>query len=87
MATGPRGSDLTTSITSTTISKTLLVVLKTFDTFTDPVAWLHSQLASRLLADLDAPSTAILLANLLSYSILGDGRRDYRWTVTVTWTV
>lgn len=87
MTVGLRGSEVTTSITTTTTTQVIRVVMRTFDTFVDPVAYLSSQLASQILVDIGAPSNATLTSvTLLSYTILGDGRREYRWTVVVSWT-
>jgi len=85
--TGPRGSTLTASVTSTLVTQGVLVGLTTFDTLTDPVSYLLTQLKERVLAEISAPSTATLTATLQTSSILGDGQRVYRWSATATWTV
>ena len=87
MATGPRGSELTASITTTTVTQAVRVIMRTFDTFVDPVNYLSTQLVPSIRTEINAPSNAVLASvSLLTHTILGDGRREYRWTVTFTWT-
>ncbi len=84
---GPRGSELTATISSTTTSQIISVVLWTFDTLVDPCNYLVTQLADRIRSEVSAPSSAALACNLVSVSIMSDARREYRWTVTTSWTV
>jgi len=87
MTTGPRGSLLTANVQSETVTQTIFVVYSTFDTLSDPCAYLLSQLSSYVLEEVGAPSSAFLTCSLLTSSILSDARREYRWNVTATWTV
>jgi len=84
---GPRGSELTATVTSTATTQTISVVLRTFDTLTNPCNYLLTQLASRIRAEVGAPSSAVLVCSLVSVSTLSNAQREYRWTVTASWTV
>lgn len=82
----PRGATLTTSVTGTTITKSASVVLETFDSLSDPCAFLQAQLAPQILVEMGAPAGSSLSCSVDSVSILADARRQYRWTVGTTWT-
>jgi hypothetical protein len=87
MPSGPRGSELTASVSSIATVQTISVVLRTFDTLTDPCNYLLTQLSDRIRAEVSAPSSAVLVCSLVSVSMMSDARREYRWTVTASWTV
>lgn len=84
---GPRGSELTAVVASTSTSQAISVTLRTFDVLTDPCNYLLTQLSSRIRAEVGAPSSATLACNLLAVSTLSNAQREYRWTVTASWTV
>lgn len=84
---GPRGSNLTATVASTATTQTISVVLWTYDTLTNPCNYLLTELASRIKVEVGAPTTATLVCSLVSSSLLSDARREYRWTVTASWTV
>jgi len=81
----PRGASLSTMVTDTTVSKTAAVVLETFDSLSDPCAFLQDQLLDQILLELGAPSGSSLSCSVDSVSILDNARRQYRWTVSTTW--
>lgn len=86
MAEGPRGSELTASVVTTTTSQSVSVVLRTFDTLSDPCGYLLTQLDDRIRTEISAPDSAVLTCALISVSMMSDAKREYRWTVTTSWT-
>jgi len=82
----PRGATLTTSVTSTVTTKTASVLLETLDSLSDPCSFLQSTLAAQILLEMGAPTGSSLSCSVDSISILDDARRQYRWTVSTSWT-
>lgn len=86
MSPGPRGSLFSASVSSTEVTKTISVSFQTFDTLSSPCDYLTTQLSSRIKAECLLPVSAVLSCSLISFSILSDAKRIYKWTVTATWT-
>lgn len=82
-----RGDELTATVSSTVTVRTASVILRTFDTLTNPCNYLADQLTDRILAEISAPPDSDLECDFISVSMMSDARREYRWTVQVSWTV
>lgn len=83
----PRGDELVATVSTTVSTRTASVILQTFDTLTNPCNYLQDQLADRIIAEINAPSGSSLTCSFVSVSMMSDARREYRWTVEVSWTV
>ncbi len=70
----------------TTCVRTVQVTQETFNTYSDPCAYLLSDLADTIKIDIDVPLTSSLSCSFVSVSVLSGGQKYYVWDVTATWT-